>query len=70
MELTKYNECYHCKEKREVQGNAHIKCNNPDPDMTGNARARSRGWFYYPSCFDPVWKEKMCSNFINKKGQL
>lgn len=57
------NECYHCKFKREVPGNAHIKCANPDKDMRGNALGIKSGWFFYPFLFDPVWKEKMCANY-------
>ncbi len=56
------NECAGCKHRREVPGNCHIKCANPDPEMTGNAQAIRNGWFFYPELFDPVWKTKNCSN--------
>ena len=65
--LTQHNECYQCTNKRLVPGDAHIKCIDPDPEMTGAQRGISKGWFLYPSCFDPVWKTKMCSNF---KGEI
>ena len=64
--LTQYNECWYCKEKREVPENAHIKCANPDPEMTGDERGKRKGWFYYPASFDPIWKTKKCSNFSQK----
>ena len=59
------NECYHCKHKRAVPGNAHIQCVKPDADMIGNPHGIKNGWFYYPSLFDPVWKEAMCNNYEN-----
>lgn len=55
--------CYDCKHMRNVPGDCHISCNNPDPKMTGNARAQRMGWFFYPHVFDPVWMEKVCDNF-------
>lgn len=56
-------ECYNCLFKREVPGNCHIECVKPDADMTGNPIGVKRGWFLYPFLFDPVWKEKLCSNY-------
>ena len=61
--------CYECKFKRDVPGDAHISCVNPDPQMTGNERAIQHGWFYYPLVFDPVWMRKECSNFEAKEAQ-
>jgi hypothetical protein len=55
--------CYRCKNKREVPGDYHIQCVNPDPQMTGNPTGIRRGWFCYPLIFDPVWMTKDCSNF-------
>ena len=63
MERNRYKECYDCKSKREVPGNCHIQCINPDPNMIGNQYGIDKGWFIYPELFDPVWKEKLCSNF-------
>lgn len=57
------DECYKCKHRRSVPGNAHIKCVTPDPDMTGNPHGIRNGWFIYPLLFDPVWKTKLCCNF-------
>jgi hypothetical protein len=65
-ELTQHNECWQCVNKRPVPGNAHIQCINPDPNMTGSDHGKSKGWFFYPSCFDPVWKTKKCDNFKQK----
>ena len=57
------SECYRCTHRREVPGDGHIRCNKPDPNMTGHARGISRGWFHYPTLFDPVWKTALCANF-------
>jgi len=65
-EIDKTNECYHCKFKRNVPGNCHITCTNPDFNMTGDKRGILNGWFIYPMLFDPVWKTKKCKNFILK----
>lgn len=58
-----FNECFNCKNKENIPGNCHIKCNKPDPEMKGNEHGIRKGWFIYPLCFDPVWKEKLCSNY-------
>lgn len=55
--------CYKCKHRRNVTGNSHISCANPDPEMRGKATGIKHGWFHYPGLFDPVWKDKECSNF-------
>lgn len=65
-EKDKRNECYHCKYKQEILGDAHIGCAKPDPKMEGNVHGIRNGWFFYPFCFDPVWKEKKCSNYEEK----
>jgi len=59
-------ECWTCLHRREVPGNAHIQCEKPDPDMTGNAHGISRGWFFYPALFDPTWKTALCRNYEAK----
>jgi hypothetical protein len=59
----KMNECYHCKHRQEVAGNAHIQCVKPDADMVGSPHGIRNGWFYYPLLFDPTWKEVMCKNY-------
>ncbi len=61
--LNKMNECYSCKHKRSVSGNAHIKCVVPDTNMRGYEHGIKKGWFMYPHLFDPVWKERDCKNY-------
>ena len=60
------NECYSCVSKRDVPGNCHIKCVNPDVAMKGNQHGIDQGWFIYPILFDPVWKESICNNYESK----
>ena len=59
----KMNECYHCKHRRNVPGNAHIQCVKPDADVRGNPHGIANGWFFYPFLYDPSWKETMCNNY-------
>ena len=55
-------ECWECRHRREVPGNAHIQCMRPDSKMTGNRHGIDHGWFFYPLLFDPVWKTRLCAN--------
>jgi hypothetical protein len=59
----KMSECWSCKNKRPIPGDAHISCAKPDANMTGNKHGIRSGWFMYPFNFDPVWKEKLCDNY-------
>jgi hypothetical protein len=63
---SKMNECYSCEHKRNVPGNAHVQCVNPDEEMTGKYHGIANGWFVYPLVFDPVWKTRDCANFKEK----
>tara|TARA_R110000823_G_scaffold16931_2_gene54013 strand:+ start:268 stop:651 length:384 start_codon:yes stop_codon:yes gene_type:complete len=65
-DLSPLEECYSCKHKRDIPGNAHIKCLKPDPSVFLGAASKGirNGWFNYPSSFDPIWKPyKKCHNF-------
>lgn len=62
------DECYTCKHLREVPGNSHIKCAKPDPNMHGNQHGIRKGWFNYPTLFDPAWKKKECCNYEEKEA--
>lgn len=64
IQRDKISECWTCVHKREIAGNCHISCDNPDPEMTGEIHGIINGWFLYPLVFDPVWKKKDCSNFL------
>ena len=62
--ITMRTECYGCLYKRELRGNAHVGCSNPDPAMTGDAHGVAQGGFRYPLDFDPGWKTRLCRNFV------
>ena len=57
------NDCYKCVHRRNVPGNCHIECVNPDIDMTGDPHGIKQGWFMYPILFDPSWMTSKCKNF-------
>ena len=69
-EITMLNECWYCKHKRAVPGDAHIRCEAPDPEMTGDPHGIAHGWFFYPLLFDPVWKTRKCSNYASKRDSI
>jgi len=64
--FTRKDDCYLCKHRQNVPGDAHIRCMNPDKEMVGNPHGVKNGWFDYPFLFDPLWKAKECSNFEQK----
>lgn len=57
-----WKECKDCKSRRSIPGDCHVRCNDPDPEMTGNKAGIQGGWFNYPHNFDPTWMAKVCSN--------
>lgn len=62
------NNCHDCEYKRNIPGNCHIACSNPDPEMIGIRHGVKNGWFFYPGLFDPVWKARECRNFLDKNS--
>lgn len=56
--------CYKCQHKRDVPGDCRISCADPDPNMEGDPWGINHGWFFYPFCFDPIWKARTCQKFI------
>lgn len=57
------NNCRKCVNRRDVPGNCHIECVNPDMTMTGDPHGIKQGWFMYPILFDPTWMTSECKNF-------
>ena len=68
--------CYECKYRGEVPGDAHSCCNHPtvkqNPfkapvalNIKGDSTGIRNGWFLWPFNFDPVWL-KSCSGFDAK----
>ena len=62
------NECYSYTHKRDVSGNCHIACVEPDARMTGSSHGIKKGWFVYPILFDPVWKTRLCENYESQSS--
>lgn len=64
-------ECYHCVNKYNIPGNAHIGCRKFCAGNKFNEYGIHMGWVinmvsFGISCFDPVWKETHCSFFKEK----
>ncbi|RLA01895.1 MAG: hypothetical protein DRQ47_07500 [Gammaproteobacteria bacterium] len=66
VKMGKRNECYSCEHRRNISGDTHISCMNPDRNMEGNIHGMKNGWFQYPYNFDPCWKLVPCANFKEK----
>jgi len=61
-------DCYNCKYKRNIPGDAHVSCVNHDPKVKGDAHGIESGWFFYPLNFDPIWGSG-CTNFEAKENR-
>ncbi len=59
-------QCYDCKHRRKVPGDAHSACAKPDNTMQGADLGIRRGWWDYPTNFDPVWNTTICKNHEEK----
>lgn len=59
--------CYECKWRGEIPGDAHSTCGNRTASVSGNKHGIRMGWFAWPWNFDPVWLEK-CDGFEAKKS--
>lgn len=65
MQLNSKPDCYKCKYKNNIPGDAHIRCSNKAAVVEGNLYGYQRGWFKWPHNFDPVWL-KSCNGFESK----
>lgn len=69
--------CYACRYRGAVPGNAHICCLHPEVRAVGGAIAKlgitanphgiARGWFIWPFCFDPVWL-RTCNGYTERQS--
>ena len=62
-------DCYKCKYRGEVPGDAHSSCRHPkagECNIQGNQHGIKSGWFMWPFNFDPVWLEN-CDGFKEKE---
>ena len=59
-------DCYECKYRRPLVGDAHSMCTNSHARVVGYTHGISRGWFQWPLNFDPAWL-KYCTGFEQKE---
>ena len=60
-------DCYECKHRGTIPGDAHSRCNNPEAKVKGHPGGIKDGWFYHPVNFDPVWLLE-CDGFEQLKA--
>jgi hypothetical protein len=55
-------DCYKCKYRGDLAGDAHSCCNNNKAKVKGDSYGIRSGWFFHPFNFDPTWLEE-CDGF-------
>jgi len=61
--------CYKCKHRGTIPGDAHSKCNHPEVTnlkIEGNPHGVKNDWFAWPANFDPTWLVN-CNGFVSKE---
>jgi hypothetical protein len=58
-------DCYNCKFRRDIPGDAHSCCSNSKAKVKGDSYGKGQGWFLWPFNFDPTWLES-CNGFEKK----
>lgn len=58
-------DCYKCKYRKNIPGDAHLRCDNGAAKVTGHPHGIKNGWFYWPVNFDPTWLIS-CDSFSDK----
>ncbi len=58
-------DCYKCKHRCEIAGDAHSSCDNLKAKVKGNKTGIKGGWFWWPLNFDPIWVDE-CDGFEKK----
>ena len=58
-------DCYKCKYREDIPGDAHSRCLNKKAKVVGDVHGYINGWFHYPLNFDPTWL-KSCTGFKKK----
>jgi len=53
--MTNIPNCYKCKFRRNVPGDAHSQCINKYAKVKGHETGIRGGWFFHPFNFDPRW---------------
>jgi len=65
METELRPNCYKCKHRKPIIGDAHSQCENIHANAKGNRYGIQNGWFFWPLNFDPVWLIS-CDGFEEK----
>ena len=63
--MTTSPDCYQCKFRGSLPGDAHSRCTNPDATVVGDSHGIANGWFFWPFSFDPCWL-RGCDGFKDK----
>lgn len=68
MEVNSFGapDCYACKYRRNVPGDAHSSCINIQADVDGDLYGIQGGWFLWPINFDPNWLVN-CNGFEQRE---
>lgn len=59
--------CRQCAHQAPGYDEWGVRCLRPDPDMTGDI---TRGWFLYPSYFNPMACNQVCTTFAPRQVDL
>ena len=60
-------DCYKCRYRGSIPGDAHSACANRSASVTGNKHGIAHGWFAWPYNFDPTWLVS-CDGFDPQPG--
>ena len=61
--------CYKCKYRGDIPGDAHSCCKNANAKVSGHKHGIKNGWFFWPFNFDPVWLVS-CTGFEEKETKV
>lgn len=58
-------DCFKCKHKREIPGDAHIQCVYPwrTSNINPPAAKQTQWYIMFPYNFDPVWQTESCKGY-------
>lgn len=62
-------DCYTCKYRGGVFYSCHSSCKHPNIsslNIKGKEHGIKKGWFFFPSNFDPIWLEN-CDGYEAKE---
>ena len=62
MDKKEKPDCYKCKYRNKLAGDAHSSCSNKNAKVKGSQHGIRNGWFFHPLNFDPVWLDE-CNGF-------